>query len=82
MELLATNRDADVLAYLRPADSGEVLVLLNFSNRAVRVAGANARSKEVLQRFSTSTDLLSGARMKGRGFSVGAKSGLILTDPK
>lgn len=78
MELLATNRDADVLTFLRPAETGDVLVLLNFSNRAVSVQGTDAQSKKVVQRFSGSTDLLSGARMKGRGFLLGAKSALIL----
>jgi glycosidase len=80
LEVLTTTRDADVLAYLRPSETSDVLVLLNFSNRAVRVEGANAHSKTVLKRFSTSIDLLRGTRINAGKLSVGAKSALVLAD--
>jgi cyclomaltodextrinase / maltogenic alpha-amylase / neopullulanase len=53
LQLLRTDRDEALLAYVRPADSGsaDVLVVLNFSARPLIVRGADAAAQKTLDRF-------------------------------
>jgi cyclomaltodextrinase / maltogenic alpha-amylase / neopullulanase len=59
LQLLRTNRDEAVLAYLRPgASSGDdLLVLLNFSDEPIRVRGLDAATRATFERFRRSHDL-------------------------
>jgi cyclomaltodextrinase len=53
LQLLRTDRDEALLAYLRPAAPGsvDVLVVLNFSAQPLRVRGADAAARKTLERF-------------------------------
>jgi hypothetical protein len=53
LQLLRTDADEALLAYVRPAASGsaDVLVVLNFSAQPLIVRGADAAARKTLDRF-------------------------------
>ncbi len=81
LQLLKTNQDEEVLAYVRSsADLEEVLVLLNFSDREIRLEGADPQTRATLRRFSGGTDLLTGQMSVDRqGLRIGAETAVLLS---
>jgi len=83
MQILHTNRDEDVLAFLRPGEtpSQDILVLLNFSTRDVDVGPGAALAETAFARLRHATDLLSGktvALSPRRLVHIEAESALLL----
>lgn len=82
MQLLRTNQDRSVLAFLRPAGSPaeEVLVLLNFSDREVRVRAGDETTRQIFLRFARSRDVLHGEHVMARraAFDLQSLASLVM----
>jgi len=78
MRLVATKNSEHVLAFLRPgADAPhDVLVVLNFSDRELRVELASDDARRVLKRFKHPRDLLTDSKL--RTLRVPAHGSLIV----
>ncbi len=81
LQLLKTNQDEEVLAYVRSsADLEEILGLLHFSDREIRLEGADPQTRATLRRFSGGTDLLTGQMSVDRqGLRIGAETAVLLS---
>jgi glycosidase len=80
--MLATNRDATTLAFLRPGPEGakDVTVLINFSGAPAAVKGVNDASRAQFTRLSRAVDALTGERIRVRNgtVEVPARAALVL----
>lgn len=62
LKLLKTNHDEAVLAYLRPAeDADDLLVIFNFGKEPMQVSAGDAETEAIFRRFARSRDLLTDA---------------------
>ncbi len=78
IELLETKNEEDVLAYLRPDESGDdALVILNFGKKPVEVSAGDDECAKTFTRFARARDLLSGGQVQ-LPFQVAPQGAVVL----
>jgi cyclomaltodextrinase / maltogenic alpha-amylase / neopullulanase len=78
LRLLKTRQDRALLAFTRTDEKSELLVLMNFSDKNVRVDAADEPTTTALRKFDNATDLLSERHVSTTSLTLPPKSAVLL----
>ena len=78
LRLLSTEQDEALLAFTRTGEQAQLLVLMNFSNKNVRVDASDEPTAATLKEFNHATELLSNRDVSTASLTLPPKSAVLM----